>query len=209
MTDEVRTKFADSYAQEAGYSSLDGFSYIMESGSKTAGIGQINKDGLRVYSVIGVSANMSEKISNPYTKFFVNFTTNNEVTDMFQPLIEYKTIPGINHACQPEDIFRNSASDKQIWNVEFDDLEANLVLQPRKDYTHVSYARDASNPYHEIFVTLSAAAEIAVYDGGETFKSIIMKAKGFTDENSLNQYLQQNGGKVEIGLEDKNRWIQN
>jgi len=36
-----------------------------------------------------------------------------------------------------------------------------------------------------------------------------MKAKGFTDENSLNQYLQQNGGKVEIGLEDKNRWIQN
>ncbi len=209
VTDEVRTKFDDSYAQLSGYNSLDGFSYIMESGSKTAGIGQINKDGLRVYSIIGVSANMSEKIFNPYVKFFVNFTTNNEVTDMLQPLVDYKTIPGINHAYQPEDIFRNPTSDKQVWNVEFDDIEVNSTLSPVKDYMHVDYARNTDHPYHEIFVALSAAAEIAVYDGGETFKSIIMKAKGFTDGSSLNQYLQQNGRKIDIGIDDNDRWKQN
>jgi hypothetical protein len=209
VTNEVRTKFDDTYAQQPGYSSLDGFSYIMESGSRTAGIGQINKDGLRVYSVIGVSANISEQISNPYTKFFVNFTSNNEVTDMFQPITDAFPVLFVKDAYRPEDIFRSPTSDKVVWNVQFNDLEANSVLSPDRDYMHVHYARDAYNPYHRLFIALAAAAENAVYDGGESFKSILMTAKGFTDDNSLSQYLQQNGGKIQIGLDDNDRWLQN
>ena len=205
LTNEVKSKFDSSYGTQPGYDPLYGSSYIMESGSKTAGIGHINEDGLRVYSVIGVSANISEKISDPYVKFFVNFTSNYEKTDQLWPLPD-QTIPGIQDNYSLGDVFRNPTNDKQVWNVQFDDIGVGEVLGSK--YEHVQYARDPQHPLHEIFIALSAAAENAVNDGGEGFRAIIMKAKGFTDENALNQYLRQNSGKVTIGLEDRDRWKQ-
>lgn len=71
------------------------------------------------------------------------------------------------------------------------------------------YARNPNHPLHSIFIALAGAASYAASDGGAAFKDIIMKAKGFTSDSDMDQYLQQNGGKIDIGLADRDRWVQN
>jgi hypothetical protein len=149
---------------------------------------------------------MSEKISDPYTKFFANFTTNYEYTDMIQPGPDLP-IPGINDSYSLGDVFKQPTFEKQVWNIQIDDRGIKEVMGSK--YMHVNYARDPSHPLHGLFVALSAAAAYAAYDGGATFRGIVMKAKGFTSDLDMNQYLQHNEGKISIGLEDKLRWQTN
>ena len=65
LTNETRVAFNDRYANSSDYNPFEGYSRIFESGSKTSSIRQVNEDYGRVYTMIGVSGNMSDKISNP------------------------------------------------------------------------------------------------------------------------------------------------
>jgi hypothetical protein len=193
LTSEAESEFNSRYASQAGYSLLDGFSMIMESGNKTAAIGQLNRDLTRTYSAISVSGNISDKISNPYTKLFVNFTSNNE-----------NPVKGVTASYSASDIFRYPTTGQQVYNIQFDDNLLNLE-KGFNDYNHVSYARNENHPYHEFFIKAAALSQYAVYDDGQALKSLLMQAKGFTTDIELNGYLSNNNGIITIGKADVDR----
>lgn len=194
LTDEVRGLFNSKFGNSSN--ALNGYSFIFESGSKTSSMRLLNEDVLRVYTAISISGNISDKISNPYVKLFVNFTSNNEIK-----IGEVKT----NY--KVEDIFRYPDEDRQVFNIQFDDKMLKTMGYP--SYGHVDYARDpdGNHPYHQFFVTAAALAEHAVYDGGASLKNFIMKAKGFSDDSQFSSYLSQNNNIIKIDLEDVNRII--
>jgi hypothetical protein len=115
LTDETRSGFNSRFVSLGGYDSLEGYARIFESGSKTSSIRQVNEDAHRVYTMIGVSGNMSDSITNPYVKMYVNFTSN-----AFEPI-------GVKRDYSVQDIFRYPTEDKQVFNIVFDDNALNAV----------------------------------------------------------------------------------